>query len=92
MLETSIVPQKKLSVRADLRFGEFVFLVRKRQLPKVPASTALWCMVGVEHELPHVAMTMAQIHARHADFDGWLYVVVREETTFGMASGDEGGD
>jgi len=83
LLETPAARQRKLSVRADLRFGEFVYLVRKRRLPQLPASRAVWCLVGVEHELPHVAMTMAQVHARHVDFDGWLYVVVREETTFG---------
>lgn len=69
----------KYMVPKDLTIGQFQMVVRKRM--KLDAGKAIFLFVdGV---LPPVSSNIENMYNRHKAEDGFLYVHVAEENTFG---------
>ena len=80
--ENSTLPpldKKKYLVPADLTIGQFVYVIRKRI--KLLPEKAIF--IFVNNTLPPTAGLLSQIYLQHHDTDGFLYVVISGESTFG---------
>jgi len=81
-LERSSIPdldKKKYLVPADLTMSQFVYVIRKRI--KLPADQAIYIFVnGI---LPPASSLMSQIYKQYADEDGFVYLKIASESTFG---------
>lgn len=73
------IDKKKYLVPADLSMGQFVYVIRKRM--KLPADQAIF--IFVNNTLPPSGALMSQIYKDHAESDGFLYLSVSGESTFG---------
>lgn len=74
--------KNKYLVPSDLTVGQFLYVIRKRI--KLPPEKAIF--IFVNNALPPTASLMSQIYSEHRDSDGFLYMLVSCESTFGNAS------
>ncbi|KAL3508475.1 hypothetical protein ACH5RR_027876 [Cinchona calisaya] len=74
------IDKKKHLVPADLAFGQFVYVVRKRI--KLSAEKTLF--IFVKNNLPPTAAMMSAIYEENKDEDGFLYMTYSGENTFGI--------
>jgi len=63
----------------DLTCGQFLFVIRKRT--KLTAEQALF--VFTNDTLPASAALMSQLYHEQKDKDGFLYMTIAKESTFG---------
>jgi GABA(A) receptor-associated protein len=72
--------RKKFLVPAELTFGQFAHVVRKR-LDTTP-DQAVILMIG--DVMPMCSSTVREVYEKHKDSDSFLYVSLCAEKTFGM--------
>lgn len=75
--------RNKFLVPYDLLFSQFQFIIR-RQL-KLSSDQALFMFLKSGILVPAIK-TVSQIHQTHQDEDGFLYVTITLEDTFGYAT------
>lgn len=78
-LETTLV-QTKFLVPAVKTFGEFSFFIRSKI--GVKSHEALFFFVN--NKIPVFSKTFSEIYSEFKDQDGFLYIVVSTENTFGF--------
>ncbi len=71
--------KNKYLVPHDLTLGQFVYIIRKRI--QLPPEKAIFLFVN--NLLPPTASLLSTIYDNNKDNDGFLYIGVREESTFG---------
>lgn len=71
--------RKKYLVPDDLSLVNFNYVVRKRI--KVSAETSIYFFIG--NKLLPSSLTMYQIYNKYKDEDGFLYIYIAAENTFG---------
>lgn len=69
----------KYLVPSDLTVGQFVYVIRKRL--SLPPEKAIFIMIN--DTLPPTSQFIQQIYDNNKDADGFLYVLVTGENTFG---------
>ena len=74
------IDKKKYLVPADLTFGQFIYVIRKRL--KLDPEMALFLFVN--NILPSSSTTVEEIYKLHKSDDMFLYVVYDLEKTFGQ--------
>ena len=80
--EKSTLPKlskTKYLVPNELTMGEFKFVIRKR----IQIDSELSLFMFVNNTLPTQIATMKELYEQHHDVDGFLYITVSEENTFG---------
>ena len=70
----------KYIVPSDFTFGKFINHIRSRI--KLPAEKAMYMMVGNDI-IPVPSHTLSEVYNKYKDEDGFLYVIVTGENTFG---------
>ena len=78
--DVSDIEKKKYLVPSDITVGKFVYEIRKHM--KLSPEKAIFLFVG-NGVLPPTAALMSQIYDRFKDEDGFLYLLVSGENTFG---------
>lgn len=73
------IDKNKYLVPSDLKMNQFMFIIRKR-LSLKPHETIF---LLVNNELCTSSMAFYEIYEKHADEDGFLYIVYTSENTFG---------
>lgn len=71
--------KSKYLVPLDLTLGQFVYVVRKRI--KIPPEKAIFLFIN--GLLPATSTVMSSLYKDNKNEDGFLYIGVREEATFG---------
>ena len=71
--------KKKFLVPGDLTVGQFVYIVRKRI--KLPPEKAIF--IFVNNILPPTSSLMSTMYDSYKDSDGFLYLYIAGENTFG---------
>ena len=74
-----VLERKKYLVPDDLSLVNFNYVVRKRI--KVSAETSIYFFIG--NKLLPSSLTMYQIYNKYKDEDGFLYIYIAAENTFG---------
>ena len=77
--ETPRCDKEKFLVPPDLTAAQFLFVLRKRI--RLTSQDALFLLVA--NTVPPASAAMWELHGRHAETDGFLYVVYTRENTFG---------
>jgi GABA(A) receptor-associated protein len=80
--EGSDLPQidkKKYLVPTDLTFGQFIYVIRKNI--NLRSNQGLFSFVG--DKIPNISIMMGELYDYYKDIDGFLYVVLSTESTFG---------
>lgn len=72
--------KNKYLVPNDLTCGQLLYIIRKRV--KIGAEKALFMYVS-KKVLPPSSSLLSQIYSEHKDEDGFLYLRVESENTFG---------
>jgi len=78
---TPPISKNKFLVPRDYTIGQFVYVVRRMLVDKLPLTQALFVLV--RNVLPPTSATMDQIFEDYHDADGILYVEYSLENTFG---------
>lgn len=77
--------REKFLAPDDILFGKFISEMRMHI--DVDPSTALFCFVKSESDgsshSPSTTNSMAELYMSHSDSDGFLYIYVQPESTFG---------
>ena len=71
--------KKKYLVPNDLTVGQFMYVIRKRF--RLPAEKGMFIFIG--GSVPAPTSMIASIYKTHKDPDGFLYINVTAENTFG---------
>jgi GABA(A) receptor-associated protein len=71
--------KNKYLVPTDLTVGQFMYVIRKRC--KLAPEKALFLFV--DNKLPMANNLMSQLYKSNANEDGFIYITVHEESTFG---------
>ena len=74
-----VLERKKYLVPDDLSLVNFNYVVRKRI--KVSAETSIYFFIG--NKLLPSSLSMYQIYNKYKDEDGFLYIYIAAENTFG---------
>lgn len=79
--QTTLPPldRRKFLVPAELTMGQFAYVIRKRI--KLSPEKSMYVMCN--NELVTTSREMHSVYNSHKSDDGFLYVVVSEESTFG---------
>ena len=75
--------KNKFLVSPGMTIGQFLYYVRKSVSSPCTPAHALFLFVGSEHTIPRVSDAMRDVHEKHKDSDGILYITVCGENTFG---------
>jgi GABA(A) receptor-associated protein len=76
-------PKVKYLVPNELTIGQFVYVIRKRLgIDSINSAQALFLFVN-DSILPPTSATVSSVYAQHKDLDGFLYITVATEKTFG---------
>lgn len=70
----------KYLVPADLMISQFMYIIRKRC--KLTPEKAIFLFI--ENTLPPSSMLMGEIYKNKKNIDGFLYITISEESTFGV--------
>jgi GABA(A) receptor-associated protein len=74
--------KQKFLVPKTLTIGQFVYVIR-RQIKLAPEK-ALFLFIGEKYDqIPMTSSGISEIYADHKNEDGFLYVAISEEKTFG---------
>jgi len=73
------IDKNKFLVPADMSFGQFMFIIRKRI--KLDSTEALF--IFVNNILCNNAQIINEIYNLYKDKDGFLYITYTSENTFG---------
>jgi len=65
----------------DLTCGQFFYVIRKRTT--LAPEQALFMFIN--NTLPATSAMMKQMYKEHKDVDGFLYMLISEESTFGCS-------
>lgn len=74
--------KNKYLVPHDLTLGQFVFVVRKQI--QIPPEKAIFLFIN--NLLPATSALMSALYETEKDKDGFLYIAIREESTFGSVN------
>jgi GABA(A) receptor-associated protein len=73
----------KFLVPKDLTMAEFMCVLRKRHLPALPSSNAIFLFIN--NSIPPATWMFDEIYKSMRNIeDGFLYMTLSEETTFGV--------
>lgn len=76
-------PKVKYLVPNELTIGQFLYVIRKKVgIDNINSAQALFLFVD-DSVLPPTSATVASVYAQHSDLDGFLYITVATEKTFG---------
>jgi GABA(A) receptor-associated protein len=75
------IDKKKYLVPAELRIGQFSYVIKKRI--EIPAQQAM--NLFIDNKIPSAMDSMAHLYELYKDDDGFLYVTYAGEHTFGGA-------
>lgn len=81
-LNNTLLPEidkNKYLVPKDLSIGQFSYVIRKRI--KLKPEDALF--ISIENTIPPTSSILLQIYEEYKDKDGFLYVEISGESTFG---------
>lgn len=70
----------KFLVPRDNTLAQFMYTIRKRM--KLSPQNGLWFST-VSGEMPPCSKTLSEIYKEYTDEDGFLYLKLNEESTFG---------
>lgn len=73
--------KKKYLAPVDLTAGQFLYVLRKRL--QLKPEKAMFLFTEKTKSLPAGNTQMGEIHQHHRDEDGFLYLLVSAEETFG---------
>lgn len=73
------LPRKKYLIPTDLTMSQFIFMIRKKI--QLPSEQAIF--VFVNNTMPFHLATMGELDEHYRDEDGFLYVLIASENTFG---------
>ena len=71
--------KQKYLVPNDLTVGQFIYVIRRKISLKPEESLFMF----INNTLPMTSQLLSQYYKSNADPDGFLYVVINEESTFG---------
>lgn len=71
-------PQKYL-VQKDITVGQFVYILRKRNKLAAPEAVHLF----IDNVIPATSALISQMYKEFHDLDGFLYITIHKENTFG---------
>lgn len=71
--------KSKFLVAKSFTVGQLVYVVRKR----IELSSEQAIFLFINNELPSTSQLITQVYNEHKDKDGFLYVLVSGESTFG---------
>jgi GABA(A) receptor-associated protein len=74
-----VLDKQKYLVPNDLTVGQFAYIIRKRV--KLLPEKAMYLMVG--NKIPTTASTMQSVYDSYVDVDGFLYINISGENTYG---------
>jgi GABA(A) receptor-associated protein len=77
--QISDIDKNKYLVPSDLKINQFMFIIRKRLSLKSHETIFLL----INNELCTSGTPFYEIYEKHADEDGFLYIVYTSENTFG---------
>ena len=77
-----LIANSKFMVTPSLSFGHFRAFVRSK-IRGLHSHESLFAFVGTRHALPSMSQPMALVYSEHRDDDGFLYVMLAKENTFG---------
>jgi GABA(A) receptor-associated protein len=75
-----VLDKNKYLVPSDLTVGQFVYIIRKRI--KLSPEKALYLFTE-NAILPPTSSLLSQLYNNHANHDGFLYLAISSESTFG---------
>lgn len=78
---TSLPPldKNKYLVPSDITIGQFLYVIRKRV--QIDSTEALF--IFINKTLPNHSDLIVNIYENHADKDGFLYIQLSSESTYG---------
>jgi GABA(A) receptor-associated protein len=72
--------KNKYLVPKDLTVGQFVYVIRKR----IRLSHEKAIFIFINNKLPPPSALLSQVYNEQKDIDGFLYVLISGESTFGQ--------
>lgn len=69
----------KYLVPKDLTVGQFMFVIRRRIKIQKEKALFLFC----RKQLPKTSLLISELYNEQKDADGFLYISITEESTFG---------
>jgi len=75
-----VLDKKKFLVPRDLILGQFLFVIRKR-IQNIKSTDGIFLIINKNS--PKTSSTINELYEEHKDPDGFLYVDVTIESTFG---------
>lgn len=78
---TIVMDKVKFLVPTDLTVGQFIYVIRKRI--KIRPEEAVFIFMGADNTLPLASDLISVLYEQKKDKDGFLYMVISTETTFG---------
>ena len=72
--------KQKYLAPSDLTIGQFAYTIRKRL--QFDSQKAMFLLI--DGAIPPTASSLSSIHQMHRDADGFLYITVASENTFGF--------
>jgi microtubule-associated protein 1 light chain len=80
VIEISPQVQTKYLAPCDITFGKFMTEIRQHS--KTEAGSAVYCFTE-NGSIPVSSATVAEVYQSNRDEDGFLYLFMRKESTFG---------
>lgn len=71
--------KKKYLVPKDLNLGQFIYIIRQKI--KIYPEQSMFLFIN--SQILPVSTVMSQIYTEHKDEDGFLYILCKNENTFG---------
>lgn len=65
----------------DLTCGQFMYIIRKRTSLSEEEALYMFC----DDSLPATSMLISQLYKEKKDEDGFLYMIISKESTFGCS-------
>ena len=75
----NLLTKRKYLVPSDITIGHLIYVIRKRIT--LQQQDALYLFIN--NTLPSSTNLLKQIYTEHKDLDGFLYILVERENTFG---------
>lgn len=69
----------KYLVPGDLKCGQFLYVIRKR----IHLSPEKAVFLFINNTIPPISHSVDQLYQEHKDEDGFLYITIHSDSTFG---------
>lgn len=71
--------KSKYLLPSDLTIGQFMYVLRQR----IKLDSAKSIFIFLEKTIPPTNAIISDIYSKHHNFDGFLYLIIKGENTFG---------